>query len=250
MDLQPTILGPNLIQLLLTSAEAYVRRAPSDGTSRLVLSVWESLLKRHTSLSSRPVFESVLRLLDFNGRDLSIKAEGSEGERIAEADRSVGLGFLTCVSHDWGAIYAVFAVRPDAVWELHGLEQRPNLSQVRGALARLRRLGCWFLGQYNTLLPRDQAGVVFIRLQTLALYADYLTRCAAVAALCKIATLTENVDMKLAVYEFLHSIEVAEFDLNICPDVQVRSNLFATYSTGDSFVTKLRRVLVGGGRRK
>jgi hypothetical protein len=115
------------------------------------------------------------------------------------------------------------AGRSSATWQLQGQEP-PNLSKVRGSLARLKRLACWFLGQYAPAMPREQMGAVLVRLRMLALYADFLTRCAAVSALCKTAVLSDSLDVMVAIYEFLHSLEVAEFDLSICPDVKVRFN--------------------------
>jgi hypothetical protein len=112
------------------------------------------------------------------------------------------------------------AARQEGVWELQGQKPR-GLSEVRSALTRLKRLGAWFLGEYCARLPPEQMTAVLVRLQTLSIYADYHTRCAAVTALCKVATVIDSLEVKASVYEFLHSLEVAEFDLHICPDVNV-----------------------------
>ena len=107
-----------------------------------------------------------------------------------------------------------------AAWELQG-RAKPSASETRGALVRLVRLCCWFLGHHAPYLPQEQLGVVLLRLEALALYADYLTRCAALSSLCKLAILLKSLDVKMAVYEYLHALEVAEFDLSTCPDVKV-----------------------------
>ena len=55
-----------LVRLLLQSAEHYVKYAPSDGTSRLAIDIWDFLLKYHSKLASRAVLDSVLSLLDMH----------------------------------------------------------------------------------------------------------------------------------------------------------------------------------------
>lgn len=98
----------------------------------------------------------------------------------------------------------------------------PGLSEARSAVARLRRLALLFLRHYITSFPVEHLSAVLLRLQMLSLYADYHTRAAAVSALCHASLSIDNLDVKLTVYEFLHALEVAEFDLHTCPDVKVR----------------------------
>ena len=178
-----------LLQLLLGTAMSFSNSVSSGDLAEGLLKAWEFLLLENAAENAGAVLASIFQVLDKeeSGNDLE------ETAIVAEQRRKRG------------------------IWEAHG-QSRPSTScaQRRHARVHLLRLACWFLGEHTAAshFHSEHLGVILLRLQTMALYAEYYTRAAAVGALCKVAVVMESLDVKLSLYEFLLGLE-KETDLTL-----------------------------------
>ncbi|KAM3577333.1 hypothetical protein VYU27_000763 [Nannochloropsis oceanica] len=181
-----------LVPLLLSTAFNYVVAVPSDNISEVVFKVWESLLKL---LSTQPAYQTkvlvaVCQTLDY----AQCPSQGNGTDASSTAD-------------------AASIVRHLHVWQAQGQPKAPTFAYRRAACIRMVRLACWFLGEHAFHFPSDRLGVIVFRLQTLGLFSDCFTRPMALQALCKIAVRCDSLDLKVRLYEYLHGLEKADFDI-------------------------------------
>jgi hypothetical protein len=183
-----------LVPLLLSTAFNYVVAVPSDHISEAVFKVWESLLRLLSTQSAyqTEVLVAVCQMLDY--AQCPSQGNGTEASSAAAAPA---------------------IVRHLHVWQAQGQPKAPTFAQRRAACIRLVRLACWFLGEHALHFPADRLGVIVFRLQTLGLFSDCFTRPMALQALCKISVRCESLDMKVRLYEYLHGLNKADFDIDL-----------------------------------
>jgi len=187
-----------LVPFLLNTAFNYVVAVPSDNISETVFKVWENLLRL---LSTQPahqteVLAAIFQVLDY--AQCPNQCNGSTATSTAAAAAAAGS-----------------VVRQLPVWQAQGQPQPPSPVQRRAACIRLVRLACWFLGEHALDFPADRLSMIILRLQTLGVFSDCFTRSMALGALCKIAVGCESLDVKVTLYEYLHGLEKADFDIDL-----------------------------------
>lgn len=185
-----------LVPLLLNTAFNYVVAVPSDDISEAVFKLWEGLLR---VLATQPAHQTEVLAANFQVLDYAQCPNQSNGSTAAASS----------------AAAAASVVRQLSVWQAQGQPQPPTFVQRRAACLRLVRLACWFLGEHALHFPADRLGAIILRLQTLGLYSDCFTRSMALGALCKIAVCCESLELKVSLYEYLHGLEKADFDIDL-----------------------------------
>jgi hypothetical protein len=176
-----------LVHLLLNSSFNYVVAVPSDDISEAVFKTWECLLATQPAHQTE-VLATIFQMLDY-----------------AQCPNQCNGSTTASTTAD---------VRQLPVWQAQGQPQPPTFPQRRAACIRLVRLACWFLGEHAFYFPADRLGAIILRLQTLGLYSDCLTRSMALGALCKIAVCC-SLDVKVALYEYLDGLQKADFDIDL-----------------------------------